>query len=206
MGLFKDKDQKEIHFVADDLAPALEALLFLYGDPLEIKKASKFLKAKESRVKEAAESLRQALNVSGRGLSLVINNDNLQLVTRGEFSGMLDELIKTDLHDSLTPAASETLAIIAYGAPISRMEIDFIRGVNSSFILRQLLLRGLIERNVDEKRANAYLYSPTIDFVRHLGISQINDLPDYESLRGIAHSIRKQEPEDQEDVMQAEEE
>jgi len=197
MGIFKgDSKQKEMHFVGDELTAALEAFLFLYGDPVEISKVASFLGVKSAKVKEVAEEFARTLDISGRGLSLVFHGEKIQLTTRPSFSSMLDELVKADLAETLTPAALETLAIVAYGAPISRMEIDFIRGVNSSFILRQLLLRGLIERDFDSRRSNAYAYSPAIDFVKYLGLSRIEDLPEYDRFRQIAQSISQEEPDE----------
>jgi len=183
MGLFKDNNQKEMHFIGDNLASALEALLFLHGDPIELDKAAKFLGVKSEKVKEVALELKQMLDISGRGLTIIFHNDKIQLTTRADFSKMLDELVKADLSEALTPAALETLAIVAYGGPITRMEIDFIRGVNSSFILRSLLVRGLVERKPDPKRANTFLYQVTMDFLRHMGVSSIEKLPEYEKYK-----------------------
>lgn len=174
---------------------ALEALLFIYGEPLQIKKIAKILKAgddvlDETAVKTAVEQLQRQLENNGRGLSLVINDDAIQLVTKKEFQGLLQEVIKEELHESLTPAALETLAIIAYTGPIPRSAIDYIRGVNSTFMLRNLLLRGLIDRSPDPKRGNAFIYKASFEFMRHLGLEKIDDLPEYQKFREVVEKLQ----------------
>jgi segregation and condensation protein B len=89
------------------------------------------------------------------------------------------------LKEDLSPASLETLAIVAYKGPINRIEIDNIRGVNSSFILRSLLIRGLIDRQIDAHRANAYSYKPSFDLIRKLGIDSLEQLPDYEKFKTL---------------------
>ena len=82
----------------------------------------------------------------------------------------------------------ETLTIISYAGPISRADIEYIRGVNSSFIMRALLMRGLADRSVDSKRSNTYLYSTSFELLRHLGLTKNSDLPDYSKYKDlVAH-------------------
>ncbi|PIR87349.1 MAG: SMC-Scp complex subunit ScpB, partial [Candidatus Harrisonbacteria bacterium CG10_big_fil_rev_8_21_14_0_10_49_15] len=184
----KNKEH-EVHLTIDALPGSLEALLFLYGDPIELKKAASILGVKEKALEEATDALAKFLTDSRRGLVLVRHDNKLQLVTRPDLAHLLQTLIKADLAESLTPAAVETLGIVSYAAPVTRAEIDYIRGVNSSFILRQLILRGLVERSADSKRANAYVYQPSMEFLKHLGLMQIEELPEYERFRAAARSI-----------------
>jgi segregation and condensation protein B len=175
---------------------ALEALLFIYGEPIAVKKIAQILNKKPSEIEQAAQTLKNALHDETRGLALIRHKDQLQLVTRPEFAPLLEMVMKTELRESLTHAAVETLAIISYGAPIIRSEIDYIRGVNSSFILRSLLLRGLIERSTDAKRGNAYVYEPSADFLKYLGVSQVEDLPEYEKFAALAKKVKPEEERD----------
>ena len=85
----------------------------------------------------------------------------------------------------LTPASLETLAIIAYLGPCNRALIEYVRGVNSTFILRSLMIRGLVERKPDPKRMNTFLYQVSFDFLRHMGLTRQGDLPDYEKYRKL---------------------
>ena len=174
------------------IASKLEALLFVYGDALSFKKAMSVLAVSKEQLLEARELLKNSLQERASGLALFEHDDTLQLVTRAEYSGLLAEVVKAEMNESLTPAGLETLAIIAYAGPISRAEIDYIRGVNSQFILRNLLIRGLIERRDNTKDQRSYLYAPTIELISHLGVTRIEDLPDYEAVRRDIESFKVQ--------------
>ncbi len=172
------------------LTAQLEALLYIYGEPMEIKKIAKTLKTDEAKVREAAAALAEDMKAEGRGLFLVSDKDTIQLTTKPEFAALMESVIKEELHESLTPAALETLAIVTYAGPLSRAEIEYIRGVNSSFTLRNLLIRGLIERSQDPKRANAFLYTASMDLVKHLGIASVGELPEYSRFRELIEKLR----------------
>ena len=162
------------------LKSKIEALLFIYGEPIEVKKLAKILDLKESEVKSGLEMLAADLKREDRGLTLLEDKSRFQLATKPEFSKFLEEITKQEFTEVLTPASLETLSIISYAGPISRADIEYIRGVNSSFTVRALLMRGLVERSIDPKRANAYLYSTSFELLRHLGLSKNGDLPEYE--------------------------
>lgn len=172
------------------LTAQLEALLFIYGDPIDVKKAAEILGVTKDAVDKAAHELVNLLIKEERGLVLLIHSDKLQLATKPEFSALLEKVMKAELTESLTPASLETLAIIAYASPIGRAEIDYIRGVNSSYTLRALLIRGLIDRHSDPKRGNAFLYGPSFDLLKYLGIYKLENLPEYEKFRALAESIK----------------
>lgn len=173
---------------------ALEALLFIYGEPIDIKKAAKMLDVEPAAVKAAAQQLQTRLASEQSGLALLEHEGALQLTTRSEFGGLLQTVLKAELHEALSSASLETLSIITYAGPVSRAEIDYIRGVNSSFTLRALLLRGLIARENDPARANAYRYSPSVELLRHLGITTAADLPEYERFRTLVTAMRAPAP------------
>jgi segregation and condensation protein B len=173
----------------DNRAAKLEALLFVYGDSLTQKKALGVLGITAQQFVEAKEQLQKNLNERGSGLTLFEHDDSLQLVTRAQYAGLLQAVVKAEMNESLTPASLETLAIIAYAGPVTRAEIDYIRGVNSSYTVRALSLRGLVDRETDPKRANVFLYRPSADLLRHLGATSVAELPDYERIRSVAASI-----------------
>lgn len=174
----------------DKLQSALEALLFIYGEPMEVKKAANTLEVKPAEIEEAAKLLAQKLIDNKSGLALVWYDGKMQLTTKPEFSLLLEKVVKSELNEALTPAGLETLSIVAYSAPVSRAEIDYIRGVNSTFILRNLLLRGLIDRENDPKRANAYIYKPSFDFLKHIGVSRMEDLPEFEKFSKLTAQLK----------------
>jgi len=126
----------------DNLLEAkLEALLFVYGEAFKIKTLAEKLDAPETAIKEAINQLKKDLDAENRGLSLIILDDRIELVTKPSLSYLIQKVIKDEFDSDLTAASLETLAIIAYLGPCSRAEIDYIRGVNSSFILRNLAIR-----------------------------------------------------------------
>ncbi len=173
-----------------NLVARLEALFFIYGEPMDFKKIAKTLQATEEEIKAAANALGEELRNENRGLFLIRDGEKIQLTTKPDFANLLEAVIKEELHENLTPAALETLSIVAYAGPLSRAELEYIRGVNSSFTLRNLLIRGLVERAPDPKRGNVFLYSPSLDFLRHVGISEASNLPEYEKFKTLIEKMR----------------
>jgi segregation and condensation protein B len=165
------------------LKPVIEATLFAYGEPQTIKKLAETLEVSERLIKEALNELENDLKQDfSRGLCLIRNNQAVQLGTKPEHYQFLEKLLKQDFQEELSPAALEVLTIVLYRAPISRAEIDFIRGVNSTYILRVLLMRGLIQREINPKNRLAFLYQSSFELLRFLGLTSQKDLPDFESL------------------------
>jgi segregation and condensation protein B len=165
-----------------NLESKLEALLFWKGEPMAKKKIETALGCSFDELEGALKSLEAAL--VGRGIRLMRIDDEVELRTAPETSDMITKLTKEELVRDLGKAGLETLSIILYKSPIKRSEIDYIRGVNSSFIVRNLLVRGLVER-VTEKEGGGrgYSYKPTIDLLAHLGISKIEELPDFAKVK-----------------------
>lgn len=169
----------------NNLIASVEAILFSYGEPLEIDKLVKLLNSEVEAVKLAISKLEQQYADENRGLKIIFNDNKIQLATKSEFSKFLEEFAKEEFNENLTPATLETLALIIYFTPISRAKIDYFRGVNSNFILRSLLMRGLIERASDSQD-RSYSYQPTFDLLKHLGISKIEELPDYQKFQKVS--------------------
>lgn len=163
----------------------LEALLFIHGEPISVLKLGKILDAEPKEVEELLESYKKVLEDEGRGLRLLTDSERVQLVTKPEFSKILEKFVTDELSEDLTLASIETLSITAYLGPIPRSRLEYIRGVNSTFTLRNLLLRGLVERFPDPKRPNTYLYRPSFGLLRHLGLSEAKDLPEYEKFNAL---------------------
>lgn len=178
---------------------ALEALLFIHGEPLTMKKISAVLELAKDELAAALLALDRTLEEEARGLSLVVDGPlealfsspswgdrKVQLATKPEFGRILENFVKEELREDLTPASLEALSLVAYLGPISRSKLEYLRGVNSSFILRNLLLRGLIERITDPEHSGAFLYRASLDFMKHLGVSRAEELPEYERLKSLA--------------------
>ncbi len=163
----------------------LETLLFQYGEPIALKKIATLLDIPVEECAGLINAYAVALENEERGLTLFRNGSEVQLTTKPDHRGVLQNIIHDEFKEELTPAAVETASIIAYLGPIPRATIDYVRGVNSSFIIRNLLMRGLVERNQDENRKHAYEYKITFDFLKHLGIARVEELPDYEKFKDI---------------------
>jgi len=167
-----------------NLIASIEAILFSYGEPIETNKIMKLLNSEKEAVKKAISELEQQYNNENRGLKIIFSDNKIQLASKPEFSKFLEEFAKEEFNENLTPAALETLALIIYFTPISRAKIDYFRGVNSNFILRSLLMRGLIER-ANNSQDRSYSYQPTFDLLKYLGISKIEELPDYQKFKEV---------------------
>ncbi len=158
----------------------IEAILFYKGEPMKIKKLAELLSVEQSAISESLENLK--IKLQDRGLSLVFKEDEVVLVTNPAVSEIIQNIRKEELSKSLSKSALETLAIIIYRGPIKRSQIDHIRGVNSQFIIRLLLVRGLIEKVTDPKDERSYLYKPTVELISMLGLEKISDIPEFEKV------------------------
>lgn len=169
----------------------LEAILFIYGEPLSYKKVSEALNVTEEEIARLVDRLANELSLENRGLGLVKDSEKVQLATKPEFNSFLEGIVKETMNENLTSAALETLALVSYIGPVSRSEIEYIRGVNTAFTLRNLLIKGLIQRSLDPKRGNVYLYKPSLDLLKFLGLSKIAELPDYEKFKELTQRFRQ---------------
>ena len=160
-----------------ELESKIEGLLFYKGEDITIKKLSELLGVSEAEVEEGLKKLEESL--IDRGLVLVRKDDSVVLGITGELSSLIESIRKEEIAKELSKASLETLSIVLYKNGISRSEVDYIRGVNSSFILRNLLVRGLVEKIVDPKDSRRMLYRPTFDTLSYMGITSIDQLPNY---------------------------
>lgn len=161
----------------------LESLLFMSGEPVPFARLATVLGISKEQVAEAVASL--ALQYEERidaGLKILVHDASVELVTKPANATLVESFIKNVREEGMSKAALEVLSIIAYRAPVSRAEIDAIRGVNCSFTLRNLLLRDLITREGNPSDSRGYLYRPTFKFLEALGIEQVSELPDYDTL------------------------
>jgi segregation and condensation protein B len=159
------------------LASQLEAVLFVSGEPVTLSRLESLLKVSPEELEGAITELTKALE--GRGITMLRTQDSLTLGTSAEASELIAKLKKEELERELSKASLETLSIILYKNGATRSDIDYIRGVNSSFILRNLAVRGLVERAENPADKRTFLYKPTADLLAHLGLSSIEQLPGY---------------------------
>ena len=164
-----------------NLETKIEAILFWKGEPVSLKKLSEILHVEQSEIKESVEKLKE--NLKGRGIVLIENDGELALGTAPELSDLIENLQKEELNKELSKATLETLSIVLYKNGATRGEIDYIRGVNSSFTLRALSVRGLVEKISDPKDNRRYIYKPSFDLLSFMGVKSIEELPEYESIK-----------------------
>lgn len=167
------------------LKSQLESLLFVSLKPLSIKELANLTKAKTKEVEEALGELASEYQAGARGLTLIKNNGQYQLTTAGDNAALVKEFLKDETSGELSQPSLEALTIIAYRGPIVKGELERIRGINCSLIIRNLLLRGLIEEKFDKLGQENY-YTVTHDFIRFLGLNEVAGLPDYDQLRSAA--------------------
>lgn len=166
----------------DKLQSIIESLLFASGDPISIGKLAKIAGVKNEEVAAVLDVLVEKYAKMESGLVLLLHGEKAQLATRADNSEFIEQLRTVELSETLSPAALEVLSIVAYRGPISKSEIEAIRGVNCSYTVRNLLLRGLIERNDNPHDARGYIYSITFDFLKKLGVDKVEKLPQYDML------------------------
>lgn len=179
-----------------NLDQKIEAILFFRGESVSIKKIAAILEIAPEEVRQGIETLKNRLQ--NGALTVVAKDDEVMLATRPEAAPLIEDLVKEELSRDLGKAGLETLSIVLYKGPISRREIDYIRGVNSQFILRNLLIRGLVEKITDEKDERRFLYRPTFELLQMLGVSSISELPEYAKVQEELAALVKKENEEEE--------
>lgn len=169
------------------LASALEAILFSSHRPLKLRELQQALQAGQRQVEEAAQELKR--NLEGRGVMLQWQDDLVHLVTRPHLAPFVRRALRPEVTGRLSPAAYETLAIVAYQQPVTRARIDEIRGVNSDSVLANLELRDLVvEVGRDASPGQPKLYGTTMRFLQVMGLESLEQLP---SPPGLQASIER---------------
>lgn len=177
-----------------EISKRIEAILFWKGEPVSKKDLQKLIEKDDlsknllleinkdagSAIDLAIENLKNSLN--DRGLCLVEIQDEYALRTSPSIGGLIEKLQIEELNKELGKATTETLALILYRGPIKRSDIDNVRGVNSSYILRNLMIRGLIDKESDPKNSRTNIYKPSFELLSHLGVTNIANLPNYEEV------------------------
>ena len=161
-----------------DLLARIEALLFFKGEPVSVGFLASTLKVSEDEAQAGVDALDAALKSARRGIIVMRNGDEVMLGTESTMGVLIEGIIKEELSKDLGKAGLETLAIVLYRGPVARSEVNYIRGVNSNYILRSLLVRGLIEK-VEGSTSRSTVYRPTFELLSYMGVSRVEDLPEY---------------------------
>ena len=159
-----------------DLASALEAILFASHRPLKLRELQQATDSEKAAVEAALEELRRRLE--GRGVMLQRHQDQVHLATRPEVAAFVRRALRPDVTGRLSGAAYETLAIVAYQQPVTRSQVEELRGVNCESVLANLELRNLVtEVGRGAGPGQPKLYGTTMRFLQVLGLENLDDLP-----------------------------
>lgn len=180
------------------LASKIESLLFVAGKPMTAKKIEELVQAKEAEVESALKELQVQYGERQSGLQLFSTGRQWQMGTAGESSPVVEEFVREEFSGELTRPQLETLTVIAYRSPVSKYELEIIRGVHCGLILRNLMIRGLVDEEYDAKKKE-HKYRISMEFLRHLGLRSPEELPEYDKLHGheVVQTLLKQEQREQ---------
>lgn len=156
-------------------AQTIQALLFATADSYSVSKLATLLSVSQEQIAIDIESLQNALRE--QGIMIVQQSDTITLATRPEHAALLETIRKDELQKDLSKASSETLAIVMYRPGVTKAEIELVRGVNASYSLRALSMRGLIET---KGVGRVTTYHPTLALLEHFGVASLIELPQYE--------------------------
>ena len=167
----------------------IEAVLFVCGEPVEISDLAHALDLTASEIEPILTALRDTYDLEKRGLRLARYGDSIQLTTRPDYAPFIEKLLQPVTKQTLTQTVMETLSIIAYKQPVTKSEIEAIRGVKSDYSIQLLNNRGLItEGGRRESLGRPILYITTETFLRHFNIETLEELP----LVDIANAVLTQ--------------
>jgi len=169
----------------EKIKSGLESMLFVWGDPLSISDAAKVFGEAEAEVMACMRELQDEYDARDSGLQIQKFGNNFQLCTREENREFIEKLCNPVKERKLSRSALEVLAIIAYKQPVTRGEIESIRGVKCTYVVEGLVQKGLIEEvGRSEAIGRPVLFGTTDLFLRHFGIESLVDLPDLETDEG----------------------
>ena len=156
----------------------VEAILFVTGNAVEKKDICRAMEISEAELEETLDALESGYDFDRRGLRLLRFGAHVQLATRPDYAPYVEKLLQPVQKQSLSQAAMETLSIIAYRQPITKTEIEAVRGVKCDYSVQSLLNKGLIEEaGRKETLGRPILYGTTEAFLSHFGIESLDELP-----------------------------
>lgn len=162
----------------------IEALMLVANRAVSLKELSAILEEKLNVIEGYLQELSKEYETNDRGFRLIKTGTNYQLVSAGKHAELLKKFLKTENTSELSQPSLEALTVIAYRAPVTKIELERIRGVNCSLIIRNLLIRGLIEENFDRQKNENY-YQLSLEFIRYLNINRVEELPDFDKLHNL---------------------
>ena len=148
-----------------------------------------------------ALALGELTQAAGRGVVVVDDGREVELRVAGQAAPLVEQVRKDEYSREVGRAGQETLSAVLYRGPLTRAEVDFIRGVNSSQTLRTLTMRGLLRKVPNPRDERSFLYEPTTELLASLGVTSVRELPDYTAIRdkltALEAAYRQKEQEEQ---------
>ena len=164
----------------------VESILFVASKPLATKAIAQALGVDVGKIEDALRTLVMKYNQPDSGIHILSDDISVQMATNPENAEAIDHFSKDEVSGELTRPQLETLTVVAYRGPITRPELEQIRGVNCALILRNLMVRGLVEERDDAEKLLP-VYRLSFDALRHLGIASVEELPEYAALHAHEH-------------------
>lgn len=179
MWIMKKKEKEEDTVEREKAKAVLEAVLFTFGDSVEISRLAEVIEESKKVTKELLEEMRQSYQAGDRGIELIELEDAVQLCTKNEMYEYLIKIAKTPRKHVLSDTMLETLSIIAYKQPVTKLDIERIRGVSCDFAVNRLLEYDLIqELGRLDAPGRPMLFGTTEQFLRSFGVKSLGDLPE----------------------------
>jgi segregation and condensation protein B len=183
----EEGSSKDIYF------SLIESLLFVSGEPLEVKQIASIIECSIGFTEELLKEMIENYNLASRGIKIINSGSSYSLVTKTENSSYIEKLLGINTRQALSQAAIETLAIIAYKQPATRIDIDEIRGVKSDKAISTLVEKGLIKENGRlDVPGRPILYGTTEEFLKYFGLQNTNEIPNINDFIGNVEA-RKEE-------------
>lgn len=179
---------------------AIEAILYVTGEPIELSELGRALEIDDEQLACALDELEHAYDKEARGFRLLRFGEHVQLGTRSDYAPYIEKLLQPVQKQSLSQAVMETLALIAYKQPVTRAEIEAIRGVKCDYSLQSLLNKQLVcEVGRKETLGRPILYGTTDEFLRHFCISSLDELPtvDLSAVKALEEKNKEEQMENE---------
>jgi segregation and condensation protein B len=177
---FNQTEIREV-FNKESYISIVESLLFVSGEPMKLKDIASIIECSIPYTNEILKQMAHNYEEESRGIKLISINEEYQLVTKPQNSEFIQRILRTNIRQSLSQASLETLAIIVYKQPITRVDIDEIRGVKSDSAVAKLVERGLIKENGRlDVPGRPILYVTTDEFLKQFNLQNLGELPSIE--------------------------
>lgn len=179
---------------------AFESMMFIWGEPLDVKAAAEIFNISKQDAMELFLELQQEYEMEGRGIVIRQINQSFQFVTRAENAGYIEKLCTPVKTRKLSQSALEVLAIVAYKQPVTKGEIEAIRGIKCDRVMDGLVKKDLVcEKGRSEAVGRPILYGTTDTFLKHFGFSTLKELPPIDDIDGIMGMDEEVDAPDEED-------